>query len=371
MFGERLGLRLFVCLGKTVPMPASSTLVRAISSIEIRCGAKERDTFQITFHVGKDPSMDYDLLDGRLDVMQRVIIGVLIGALPEVIIDGVITHQELNPSDEPGQSILTVTGEDLSLLMDLEERSKSYENQPDFVIVTQIAASYGDKGILPPIPTPTPVVPIVLLRIPWQVETDYKFLKRLARRNGYVFYVEPLTVGICMAYFGPEKPPIVPQSALTTNMGPANNVLQIRFFQDALAGVKTKGAFVEPITKTSVPLPELPPLGVPMSMRPVEPQRIVLQRSAARLDPAQAAIAGLGEQAAAQDPVRAEGELDTARYGHVLRARKPVGVRGVGRSYDGVYHVRTVTHKIEPGKYTQRFTLGRDGTGSLLPAVLP
>ena len=73
----------------------------------------------------------------------------------------------------------------------------------------------------------------------------------------------------------------------------------------------------------------------------------------------------------APDPVSSEGTVDTVRYGHVLRARKLVGVRGVGASYNGNYYVSSVTHTIEQGKYTQNFKLSREGTGSLIPVVLP
>ena len=55
----------------------------------------------------------------------------------------------------------------------------------------------------------------------------------------------------------------------------------------------------------------------------------------------------------------------------VTRARKLVGVRGVGTSYDGFYFVRRVTHTLRPGEYRQSFTLSRDGTGALLPVVVP
>ena len=37
-----------------------------------------------------------------------------------------------------------------------------------------------------------------------------------------------------------------------------------------------------------------------------------------------------------------------------------VGVRGAGRSYDGFYYVRGVTHTMEPGSYTQSFRLSRE-----------
>ncbi len=46
-------------------------------------------------------------------------------------------------------------------------------------------------------------------------------------------------------------------------------------------------------------------------------------------------------------------------------------MRGAGLKNDGFYKVRQVTHEIEMGKYTQDFTLSREGTGALLPVVKP
>jgi hypothetical protein len=50
-----------------------------------------------------------------------------------------------------------------------------------------------------------------------------------------------------------------------------------------------------------------------------------------------------------------------------------VGVRGVGFSYDGLYWVKRVAHSIQvpEGKYTQSFSLAREGLGALLPVVVP
>ena len=39
-------------------------------------------------------------------------------------------RQEVGASNVPGQTTLTVTGEDLTLLMDLEERTDRYPNLP-------------------------------------------------------------------------------------------------------------------------------------------------------------------------------------------------------------------------------------------------
>jgi hypothetical protein len=67
--------------------------------------------------------------------------------------------------------------------------------------------------------------------------------------------------------------------------------------------------------------------------------------------------------------VTATGELDALRYNGLLRPRGVVGLRGAGQSYDGSYYVKSVTHSIRKGEYKQRFTLTRDGTGTLTPLV--
>jgi hypothetical protein len=156
------------------------------------------------------------------------------------------------------------------------------------------------------------------------------------------------------------------------NMGQATNVTSLHFSQDALAPVSTQGSFVEPITKTSIPIPPLPSLRVPpLVASPTEARRTVLMRDTANQTPAQAATTALARATGSPDSVRGEGELDSVRYGKVLRARKLVGMRGVGLTYDGLYYVRSVTHVIGRGQYNQRFSATREGTGTLTPVLIP
>ena len=63
------------------------------------------------------------------------------------------------------------------------------------------------------------------------------------------------------------------------------------------------------------------------------------------------------------------GTLDVARYGHVLKARQLVGVRGAGEAFDGLYYVTRVTDQLKRGEFTQSFSLARNGLLSTLPAV--
>jgi hypothetical protein len=371
MFTNALGIRLLLLIGKTIPLPASYDLTSALVKVEVTNDAKGGDGFQMTFSLAKG-ILDYSLFrGGTFDPGARVIIGVVLGVLPEVLIDGIITHHQIAPSNDPGKSTLTVTGSDVSIMLDMEEKNQAHANQPDFLIFSKLIGQYAQYGLVPQ-PTPTTDVPIMIQRTPCQQETDLKFIQRMAQRNGFVFYVEPVTVGVNKAYFGPENRLKLPQPALGMNMGASTNVDSLNFSLDGLAPVATKGKFVEPITKISIPIPSLPSLKVPpLALSRTPALRTTLLRETSKQNAAQAATSAIAAVTNTPDSVRGEGSVDTLRYGHVLKARGLVGVRGVGFSYDGNYYVQRVSHSISRGQYTQSFSISREGTRSVVPIVRP
>jgi hypothetical protein len=372
MLASLLGVRLILWLGQTIPTPPPSSVMDALTKVQVTNDAQAGDGFSLTFALGKDQSLEWDLLaSGVLSPMTRVWIGVVLGVTPEVLIDGIITHHQLSPSADPGMSTLTVMGTNLTVMLDLEEKNQEYKNQPDFLIVTRLLLDYPQFGLVPTV-TPTTDVPIELQRIPRQHETDLAFIQRMAERNGFVFYIEPVTFGVNTAFWGVETRTGVPQPALTMNVGSLTNVTSLSFANDALAPVGAPGSFVEPITKTQIPIPALPSLRLPpLSAAPAPVFRTVLLRDTANENPAQAALSSAAAATRAPDPVTGQGQLETVTYGSILRARGLVGVRGAGMAYDGTYYVSRVTHDISRGTYTQSFSLSREGTGSLLPVVVP
>ena len=56
----------------------------------------------------------------------------------------------------------------------------------------------------------------------------------------------------------------------------------------------------------------------------------------------------------------AEGEIQANQYGHVLKPRKKVTIKGIGETYSGVYYVSHVTHVFTAEGYTQRFQAKRN-----------
>src|SRR2546425_10137244 len=114
------GVHLTLMIGPLVPVPAPQPVMDALLSAQVTSG-KDRSGFQLTFALSKkSPLLNVMLPAGYFDPMvTRVIIIATVNGFPNVLMDGIVTRQELTPSSEPGQSTLTITGDDLSVVMDV------------------------------------------------------------------------------------------------------------------------------------------------------------------------------------------------------------------------------------------------------------
>jgi hypothetical protein len=367
---------LTLLIGPGLPLPAPRFVMEAVSSVRVTTGT-EQAGFQITFEAGPASELTRILLPaGYFDpILTRVIVMVTVAGLPHVLIDGVVTHQEVTPSNVPGASTLTVTGDDLSALMDLVEMPfMRYPAMPEIAQLYLILAKYAAFGIAPVLLPPV----VSALRNPLEgmdthTGTDLDYIRQHAARCGYVFYLEPGPLpGTSIAYFGPDVRVPVPQPALSVNLDDATNVESLSFSLDGKAKKITVWTIFDPVTHKvpiPVPVPNLSAVRPPLGLRPTPPARVEFAEEGGALEPAEAAKRIIGELLRSADAITAEGSLDVAVYGRPLRARQLVGVRGAGLAYDGLFYVNRVTHDLKPRSYKQSFSLSRDGLVSPTPVV--
>jgi len=370
-------IQLSLLIGPGVPVPALADVVNALDSVQVTSSA-DSSGFQLSFKIGKKSLLETVLLPaGYFDpVITRVVIIVTVNGSPNVIMDGMITRQELTPSNDPGQSTLTVTGEDLSILMDLLEMPfMRYPAMPEVARVYLMLAKYLVFGIVPiVIPPIPPDIPIPTKEIPSHLEgTDRAYIQRLAREAGYVFYVEPGPLPLqSIAYFGPDIRIPVPQPALNINMDAHTNVESLTFSFDGLAKKIFVYTIMDPATgkiPIPIPVPNLSVLRPPMGAKIALPSKLEFVKQGADRSTTKAIQEILGMTFNASDSISVSGSLDVVRYGRALKSRMMVGVRGAGIAYDGLYYVNSVTHNIKRGEYKQNFQLSRDGQISLTPKV--
>lgn len=390
-------------VGPTQPRDAPEDLLKALSTIEVTQGSRCPSGFRLSFHADRYPPKqgtmkDYPLLDtDLLKPFNRVQVVVQPEAgTPTVLIDGFITHQELTIEGE-GKALVTVLGEDVSVKMDLVEVSAEYPNLADSAIVKQILGKYSSLGITAKVTAPSgESAPQDY--VPQQNSTDRFYLQLLAARHGFQFYVQPgSSVGSNEAVWGPPVATGDRQKALTTNMGPANNLKSLSLRYDALAPTVAYGRVLD-LTKTpaetvdvavgsvssDVSLAKTAGLASSASSLASSPDSYAdslstLSTRASLLYHAGATTAETRSQGQGKvdrstwEVVTAEGELDTAQYQSILVAPGLVDVRGVGGRYDGTYFVRQVRHllSLDSGSwsYLQKFVLTRGGLDSTIAEV--
>jgi hypothetical protein len=372
------GIHLTLLIGPlAVPLPAPFPVVEALQSVQVTSGANGTG-FQLSLSVGKTSIIQNALLPaGLLDPMStRVVVIVTFRGLPQVIADGVVTRHEVSPSNEPGKSTLTLTGEALSVLMDVIDAKIPYPAMPDIARLNLILSKYAAFGIIPAV-VPHPVITVKSPTSGWDVQTgtDLQYILGLASRCGYVFRVEPGPAPLTsLAYFGPDIPLPLPQPALSVNMDWQTNVDSLSFSLDGMAKKLVIATILDPVTRKipiPIPVPNISILHPPLGARLTPPSKVTFSDELASLAPDEAVKRIFGMMLDNADAITGNGSLNVTRYGAILRSRTVVGVRGAGPAYDGFYYVKSVTHNLKRGEYKQSFTLSRDGLISQTPLVGP
>ena len=182
------GMQLTLMIGPAVPVPASRPLIEALQSVRVQTSTDGPSTFQLGFSLSKNSPLHTAFLvaGGATPPLVRVVIGVTVNGSTRVLMDGVMTNHEVGGGGTEGNPTLTVTGEDLTKVMDYFDFSGiPYPAMPDFARVALILAKYAVLGVVPMvIPSVLIDVPIPLSRIPLQSGKDLGYIRKLADRVG-------------------------------------------------------------------------------------------------------------------------------------------------------------------------------------------
>ncbi|MBX7167967.1 MAG: hypothetical protein K1X74_16655 [Pirellulales bacterium] len=354
-------------IGPAVPRPVPSDVIEALRRVEVTSSERGPDAFRLEFSIGpRSPLQSLFLLSGGAPIPAiRVMLMVTLNGSPQVLIDGFMTDHQMQPEAD-GRSTLVVTGEDLTVIMGYKQFSGlPFPAMPSFLRVSFILAKYAALGIQPRVvPTLSSIFPNPLDKIPRQEGTDLEYIRLLAERAGYVFYLEPgNSPGSSIAYWGPAVRSGAPQPPLSANHDADTNVESIRFSFNNERKVMPVAWVQEPFSKMTLPVPlgDINPLSPRLGQLIPVPKQVRALRETAKFSLVEAAELALAAASKTSQVVTAQGSLDVLRYGRILAARRLVSVRGAGNAYNGLYYVERVTHRIASGEYKQDFELSRNG----------
>jgi hypothetical protein len=373
-------VHLTLLMGPVVPIPVPRVIVDALRTVTVTTAAGSPSGFQLDFEFANDSALNTLFLitagtnTSSATPPLRIILVVTLNGAPTPLFDGVLTNVDAQAGQNGSAGKITVTGTDLTAVMDLIDFSGlPYPAMPIEARFALICAKYAAFGLIPlPIPALFPDVPIPVERIPTHQGTDLQYVRKLADDVGYVFYLEPGPApGTNVAYFGPEIKVGIPQPALNIDMDAHTNVESMNFTFEPTKGVLPVVFIQNPQSRVPIPIPipNLNPLQPPLGVLPTPLANITVLKDTAKLNPMQAISRGLAEAKKSQDSVTASGELNVLRYGRMLKARGLVGVRGAGIAYDGLYFVESVTSTLSRGAFKQQFRLTRNGLISITPKV--
>lgn len=276
----------------------------------------------------------------------------------EVLIDGFITHVNAMLSG-PGseESYVELTGTDSSALMDLQDRQFGWTNKKD----SDIAQAIFDDHDLSWEVEDTEFLHAERIATILQSETDIRFLRRLAARNGFECFVKG-----SRGYFRSPNLQDPPQKPLTL---PAGNLIALRLEVDGTAPTELEIRRFDPFEKredraqlAALPERQLARRNLAELRGAARPGRRLLRQSTTVSQQEQRARLRAG-YADASGFVVASGEVDGRSYGAVLRARRLAAINGAGPSHSGHYYVTRVRHVFSGDAYVQSFEARRNAIG--------
>ena len=347
--------------------PADAAFYRLLSSVEVEENADLPGAIQLNMPITTTGAAGHGDLtivsDERFAPYARVAVVVSAdGRTDACIFDGCVLSHRIHLRRGTTASSAQVWGQDLSCLMNLEDRVHEWKDADDCTIANAI---FKDNYSFTPSPANTPG-PSDGKHTVMQRGTDAQFLRERARRSGKLFRVfSDARAGDTTGYFA--TPTLTGTAAATLVLNPAMdaNVDALDFSWDvarptevlAQALALEKDAADGGTTDSGLQALDSRPLA-----------RFAGKAMKTRLT---AAVDGGGELRSRAESllreaswfVTCEGEGDLARIRVVLRVGTLVQVNGAGLMHSGRYLVWSVRHTITVKSHRMKFVLVRNAVG--------
>lgn len=340
----------------------SESMVQCIQSVTVQEDLDVGSSCSIELQACRNDDGSWPYVeDTNLRTWNRVTVMAAFPTQTETVFDGYISHLSLRTNDEAANMTVEIRAVDASYHMNQDDKTRIWRGKTYEDIATEIFTSYKFKPVVAPAPSGAEPPAQVAQR-----STDHRFLRELARRRGYEFYVLGGN-----AYFRPPALDAAPQKLIAVHFGEQTNCRHIQFDADGTAPTVARASWLDAMTGAAASEQAedsgLAPLGsalLPGMRGDVEmPQATRIVRGLGFSSSADAGGYAAGLLRRQGWWVTASGRLDGLRYGRVLRSRKTVTVKGVGPLYNGVYYVRKVQHELGARSYEMQFELARNALG--------
>ena len=335
----------------------------AASQVEVYERAGETTTYAVRLPVtAQDDDLSW-LADPR--VAPGASLGIYVAA-PDGLVclaRGPVTGHAARLAHGGAGSYVDVMGADASIALDRVVRTRVWEDARDSDAVNAIV---GEAGFSPDISS-TPAVHRSTVRALAQCDTDLRFVRRLARRNGFLAWLTTDAVtGLDTFHFA--APPVAgaPTVKLVINQPGANtDALDVRWDSERPTTVDARQ--IDPLSaedmdasETTSPTSALGGQRLLDLVQSPRTTRIVAPGD----DSAEVKARAEGAAVEAEWFVQASLEATLAGLGMAVRAHTVVELSGAGSLHSGRYLVAAVRHLIDPAGHKMIVELVRNAWGS-------
>ncbi len=299
------------------------------------------------------------LRDSRVDPGAVLSILVPVGDKVHCLVKGPVRSHKVHLVHGGAESYLEVEGSDTTVLMDRENKAAVWDSVSDSEAVTAVLSPYGYLLNVDTTSSRHEAAKHTLV----QRETDYRFVQRLARRSGFLFWVQADEAGIEMAYF--KRPALEgeAETELTINLeSPSFQSLDLVWDVEkptsapmAQLDLNTKEAIDGTVTQS--PLAGL----AGQRLADIVPETRTLHLAAPVDDAGDLSARAEGALIEAEWFVRIQGQTSLHALGSLVRTHTVVELQGVGTRHSGKYFVGAVKHTISATGHTMDVELWRNG----------
>jgi phage protein D len=353
-----MGLGIAIAVGGT-PDPDLSEAV----FVEVHERMGETTTYRIRYDIDISPEGDFALLtDARLDAGSELAVIAPLAGKNHYLVKGPVTGQLVHYLHGGGGSYVEVSGADSSVAMDRETKAVLWTDVTDSDAVSTIVGQYGYT----PDVSSTQAGHFEQKHSLVQRNSDLRFVRQLARRNGFLFWIDWDESGVETAHF--KRPPLdgEPVLNLDINLG-TNNLAALDLQWDVERPTSVVAAQLNLNDKSTiegdVDKSPLDPLGT-SSLADITGDTRSVHLVAPVDDSGDLHSRGEGALIEAGWFVRATCQSSVNALGAVVRPNTLVNLRGVGKRHSGKYYVASVRHVIDSTAHLMDLELIRNGWGN-------
>ncbi len=319
-------------------------------------------TFYLRYPVERDADGDlYPLQEPRLGPGAPIAVFQRGGGFNDCLVKGHVFSQQINLVDGVTGSTVEVVGADTTLVMDRETKLVQWaDNTSDSDAVTSVVAGYG----LSPDVESTDTRHMENKRTLMQHGTDLDFVRMLARRNGYLFWVRADEALVETAYFKPVAMDAVADAPLLRFALDQPNLRSFKITWDVERPTSVIASAYDGAAKTvmdgsGVEPPTTFPGDIPLAEIAPETRSTSLVAAVADAGDLLARATGILRDAAWF--VQATCTVSVQEVGAVIHAHTLVNVDGVGKRFSGSYFVAAARHTMTDDDHVIALTLWRNG----------